>query len=401
MPPSSSRSSPSAVVTIIGSWRPNWAPLSGAIMSGLRDLSIPALRVPATHRWIQRILLTLQTVLILRLLRRRLFVITSDHECLNICHSVPRIRFFWNTASELAEAPANTSDIASFFISPECLQSPFSTTDRGNLDWATIETYTYAPPIMYRFRKTAERRSSIFFASEVTTPLPVELATMIPNKDQLRKLDARIWEMAQASLGDHATHRRLTPEIFDTPAIGSGLQWLLINRIRFLYVTELKRRLGTRLIIWGTDWQAAGLSGALPSNFNIHALSNEYRSNRACLDLGGKSCHAPVYPRLSDIFRAGGLPVQASMTDTAHSWPTFNSIDQATEKLERVLEWSSADYWDQLTAYRQEYSRISHQACRELNARIHSRIQQSLAESTPEKTFQTTKNPRPDRTRHR
>ncbi len=190
--------------------------------------------------------------------------------------------------------------------------------------------------------------------------MPQSIVKYFSGNTEIAKIDKLLWDYAQASLFDHSQNCTLPSNISIFHSFAAELQWTLLNRIRYLYVFNLKSKLGSGLIVWGDDWIRLRLPEALPSSYLGSRLNKQYIYNRLSLDLGGNSCHSPLYPRLSDIFRAGGLPLQALMPNSVTlNWLQFNSLDQALEQIDNVLSLSEADYRHLYRSCSEEYAAIA------------------------------------------
>jgi hypothetical protein len=222
-------------------------------------------------------------------------------------------------------------------------------------------------------------RSVLFYASECSIDICESGIDDFPEWQSLAShLDATLWQQATLSCERHQQHRVVDVLTGLPDALLARMQWLLINRIRYLYVSALARELKEQFVLWGDDWVRLGFATASPSNYSVQTVNQMYRTCRLSLDMGSKSCGAHIYPRWSDIIRAGGLPFQATLgrNDAGDGgMPTeliFDSTQECVSNARTVLALSAEEVGHLRTRVQHTYTCVAEGAMRNLAIRLSS-----------------------------
>jgi len=234
---------------------------------------------------------------------------TRMHAALRaLAGEVPHCRLWWNDAAEVLTLSGGRPEaIAGLHITffPETYAA---LTARGY-------TAAYVPYLFTRPRETAAAplQKCIFYAAEIDISDSCFAATELAG-DRLRAVSDRCWELANAitegrmssieadgllgeQLGEdaseHSTHRMA--------------MWAVRNRLRYLLVKAVTETFGSHLQLFHRGWRDLGFR-ADPGRITVRQCIDHYATARVSLDVGGKSSHASLYPRVADVLSvAGGL----------------------------------------------------------------------------------------------
>jgi len=374
-------------VVLFPSRRAHWGPLADSLHTALTELGCRAILCRSR-------IAALITLICVRIYARYLntFICRSCFKPVILLSDNPKDRvhallqcvwgngrrchFWWNSLDEASASAAPESHAAHFFVSDDALSPPYAATNTAALRASRCQSYTYAP-YAPRIRRSSPLQAKIFYAAECEIDIEAcgDLAAEIVWASVL-ELNSAIWHQASLACKYHSANREFVDTLGLSAATHTRLQWLLLNRIRFLYVTSLADALGDRFVLWGSDWKRLGVPMALPSNFSFRSTQLMYDSCYASLDMGSKSCGAHIYPRLADIIRAGGLPLQVTLTGNSAgeglvpSDLVFDSLNECIEKAQQLLTRSVADNCALRSEVRSRYDVVASSAMQSLGGRI-------------------------------
>jgi hypothetical protein len=118
--------------------------------------------------------------------------------------------------------------------------------------------------------------------------------------------------------------------------VDSGfLKWVVMNRIRYLFVKELSKVFSGSLFLVGNDWTRYGFA-AQRTNFDIEYRESLYASSRVCLDLLSKSSDDAHYPRSAEIISNSNGILQLRTHDSPELFGDQLSLRTFADKYELI-----------------------------------------------------------------
>jgi hypothetical protein len=172
--------------------------------------------------------------------------------------------------------------------------------------------YLFTRPLPAPVPPTVQR---IFYAAEVDISDSCFEGIALGGH-KVEEVSRLCWDIAEEviegrtflSAADRALAARLGDDISERSLHRAAL-WALRNRVRYLLVKAVSRAFGSRLQLHHGDWVRLGLP-ADAARLRLKACMANYSRFRVSLDVGGKSSHTSIYPRVADILASAGGLVQ-------------------------------------------------------------------------------------------
>jgi hypothetical protein len=293
----------------------------------------------------------------------------------------PVFRLWWNTPDEIeafvAQPPPGVAPLREHHVSffPEAPEQ------LGHLDLDIVEVpYAFSPPTT---GPPPPSTDGVWYAGEVDISDSC-FSDVGVDEREAKRLSDESWQLADEVVAGQLLLVDVDARI-DTSMAGTSttartrgaLLWSLRNRVRYRLLESVVDAFPGRVTVRGSDWARAGFD-ALPTSHNRKSRMAAYRSHRVSLDLGSKSSHALLSPRVADILAAGGGLAQfssghADEHGTALAPRRATSGDDLLGLVDRLLSASNADAAAEAAALHESYREMRQRVGRELVAHITAR----------------------------
>lgn len=213
-----------------------------------------------------------------------------------------RVRIWWNTPAEITDylntgAGRGETHVCFFRDGWALLDPPPDTA-------VVAVPYAFTTPVA---NPKPAAPSGVWYAAEVD--ISDDCFTGLIDSASTASLSARVWELARTVVAGEAwlieADALLRADVGERPQAHGMALWALRNRIRYLLVEGLVDAFPGRMHLRGDHWVKLGMP-AEPTKFRRWRRLSEYAEYRVALDLGSKSTHSWLYPRVADILAAGG-----------------------------------------------------------------------------------------------
>ncbi len=177
-------------------------------------------------------------------------------------------------------------------------------------------------------------KNQIIYCSEVNIQKHIEKSDP--------EIDKKLWEYAKKIVFEDSNYlynENLINEYFHGYLNNElNLSWILKNRMRYLYVKELKDKFKDDFILIGTDWINHGFS-AFPTNYDLNHLLNLYSEAKVCIDLLSKSSNEAIFERVTQIISVSSGLLQIKTCDSLITYETLSEnvvFKNYAELLEKI-----------------------------------------------------------------
>ena len=274
----------------------------------------------------------------------------------------PQLRLWWNDAAEVLTLTGGRPDAA---------RELHVTFFREAHDALVARGYT-AAWVPYLFTRPTAAPSTpteqcIFYAAEIDISDGCFAGVELMGAD-VSDVSQRCWDLAHDIVAGRTTSvaadRTLAAQFgkdADDRSAHRMAVWAMRNRFRYLLVKAVADTFGPRLQLYHHGWVELGFR-AHASRLTVKQCIERYGRVRVSLDLGGKSSHASLYPRVADILSTAGGLVQYLPSGAAEPGTPVPEHRQATTldallaAIDRVLtsptEQVRAENVEMLTRYR-------------------------------------------------
>lgn len=288
---------------------------------------------------------------------------TRMHRVLrDMARGVPQFRLWWNDAAEVLTLTGGHPDATRDEVHLTFFAEAAAALAARGYTTACVP-YLFTRPRETRAVPSEER---IFYAAEIDISDScfdgIDLGGAM-----LNDVSQRCWSLSQDVVEGRTTSVAADRELVSWLGEDAGERsvhrwavWAMRNRIRYLLVKAVATEFGSRLDLYHPNWIELGFR-ASATHLTVQQCIDRYARVRVSLDVGGKSSHSSIYPRVADILSTAGAIVQflpAGAPEAAT--PVLpqrqaTTVQQLLTTIERVLQAPAAGVAEENAAMFEQY----------------------------------------------